>query len=319
MSRWAPAASDARPSFAPTNRPHWRVLGLLRDGSCSPRDLPRAGLSDTLEDMIGRPIASGVIAFREMHARVLVRMGVGPDTLTCAGAISTTAVAVCLAFGTRSRFAWSLTPGAPANAYLLLAGVAMYMACASDMLDGAVARLGGKASRFGAFLDSTLDRYSDFAVYAGIAASYAWQSPANITFVLLCMVATFNCFMISYAKARAEDFIDSCGVGFWQRGERSAAILIATFAHNIPALVVQQAALPMFTVLRRIAHTRALLQGRKDPSDPDNYSTMQKLCFWRRQRMTLWYDITVALNIAWLILARIEPTDWIRILIESPR
>ena len=269
--------------------------------------------------MIGRQIAAGVVAFRGLHVRVLIRMGVGPNTLTWAGTICTFAAAVCFAFGAQSRFGWGLTPGAPANAYLLLAGVALYLASGCDMLDGAVARQTSKASRFGALLDSTLDRLSDFAVYAGIAASFAWHSPANITFVLLCMVAMCNCFMISYAKARAEDFIDSCSVGFWQRGERSAAILIAALAHNIPALVVQQALLPMFTVLRRINHTRAVLRGRQDPSDPDNYSTIEKLCFWRRRRMTLWYDVTVAINIAWLLLARIEPTDWLRRLIESLR
>jgi len=76
----------------------------------------------------------------------------------------------------------------------LLAGVLMVLASACDMLDGAVARIGNKKTTFGAFLDSTLDRFSDFVVYAGIAVYYAAASPANVTYCLLAMLAFFNSF-----------------------------------------------------------------------------------------------------------------------------
>jgi len=180
------------------------------------------------------------------------------------------------------------------------------------MLDGAVARLGDKKTRFGAFLDSTLDRYSDFAVYAGIAAYYALVVPGNITFVLLSMLALFNAFMISYARARAEDLIESCTVGYWQRGERSAAILIATFAHNIPALVVQQAALPLLTVLRRIFYTKAVLEGKNPIIDARKGGLWVKLRPWRWPRATVPYDVVSIANIAWLLFARIEAVDVLR-------
>jgi CDP-diacylglycerol--glycerol-3-phosphate 3-phosphatidyltransferase len=226
--------------------------------------------------------------------------------------VLTGASAVCYAIGTDRRFGWGLNPAAQANAYLLLAGLLLAASSACDMLDGAVARLGGDRSRFGAFLDSTLDRYSDFAVYAGIAAHYAWISPANATFALLCMLAFFNAFMISYARARAEDIIESCSVGYWQRGERSAAILIATFAYNIPALVVQQAFLPMLTVLRRIFYVKAVIGGESPVTDPRGGGLLLAIQLWRWPRMTIPYDIVTGINIAWLIFARIRPEDVLR-------
>ena len=267
--------------------------------------------------MIGRAIGNGFAAARDAIARGLVRLGVTPNALTLVGMAVTAVAGVCYAVGAGRGFGWSLAPSAGNNLYLLLAGVLLVLASACDMLDGAVARLGGRSSRFGAFLDSTLDRYSDFVVYAGIAAHYAWQRPANVTFVLLSMLAFFNAFMISYTRARAEDLIESCRVGFWQRGERSAAILLATFAYNIPALVVQQAALPLLTVLRRIFYTRAVIAGRNPITDPRDGGLWLKLRLWRWPRGTTPYDLAVAINIAWLFFARIDAADVIRRLLES--
>ena len=260
--------------------------------------------------MIGRVIGQGFCAARDFVARGLVVLGVSPNTLTLTGMVLTGAVGVCYALGAGAEFAWSLDPHSP-NAYLLCAGVGLVLASACDMLDGAVARLGGKSTPFGAFLDSTLDRYSDFAVYAGIAAYYAAGSPANVTFVLLAMLAMFNAFMISYTRARGEDIIGSCTVGYWQRGERSAAILIATFSLNVPALLVQQALGPLGTVWRRIAYTRAVIDGKTPIVDPREGNWRGKILLWRWGRMTIPYDIVTGLNIAWLIFAPIPATDWL--------
>ncbi len=261
--------------------------------------------------MIGRITGTSIAAARDAVARQLVRIRVTPNTLTLLGIVITIGAAMCYAMGpSQGKFAWNLDPDAAANGFLLLAGGLILLASACDMLDGAVARIGGKKTKFGAFLDSSIDRISDFAVYAGIAAFYARQDPANVLFVLLSMMAFFNSFMISYTRARAEDIIESCSVGYWQRGERSAAILIATFAHNIPALVLQQAILPAFTVYRRMAHTRAVLAGKRPVTDPRNGTFFDKIRLWRWKRMTIPYDFITALNIAWLLFARFNPGDW---------
>ncbi len=269
--------------------------------------------------MIGRAVGFGFATARDAVARGLVRLGVTPDTLSLAGMALTVLAGACYAAGAATpapAASLRLAPG-EGGAWLLLAAGLLVLSSACDMLDGAVARIGKKATRFGAFLDSTLDRFSDFAVYAGIAFHYAWHAPPNLTFVAGSMVAFFNAVMISYTRARAEDLIDSCSVGYWQRGERSAAILIASFAHNVPALIVQQATLPLLTVLRRIGHTRAVLAGRTPATDPRNGPWHLRVRLWRWPRMSVPYDLVTGLNIAWLIFAPVGDVDPLRRLVEA--
>ena len=248
--------------------------------------------------MIGRGVGFGFSTARDAIARGLVKVRVTPNALTLAGAAVTAGAGVCYALGAGRDYA-----------FLVWAAVLLIVASACDMLDGAVARIGGKASLFGEFLDSTLDRFSDFAIYAGMAVGYASLEPANITFVLLAMLSFFNAIMISYAKARAENLIESCPVGYWQRGERSAAVLIATFANNLPALLVQQATLPMLTVLRRIFYTKAVTEGKEVIVDPRQGGLWLKLHLWYWPRMSLPYDFVTGVNIAWLIFAPIGTVD----------
>lgn len=262
--------------------------------------------------MIGKGIGFGFASARDTIARLLVRTRITPNMLSVTGMGFTAGASVCFALGATSGFGWSLEPLGKQTCYPLAAGVLIVLASACDMLDGAVARIGGKGTRFGAFLDSTLDRYSDFAVYAGIAGHYALQNPANATFTFLSMLAFFNAFMISYTRARAEDLIDACRVGYWQRGERSAAILIGTFSYNIPALVLQQATLPLMSALRRIFYTKAALEGKTPSECAQDGPWWVRIQPWRWPRATVPYDIITGLNIAWLVLARIPSPDPLR-------
>ena len=263
--------------------------------------------------MIGRSIGHGFSVARDFVARGLIAVGVTPNTLTLAGMFLTAVAGVCYALGSGRSAGWSLDYLGSHNAFLMLGGAMLILASACDMLDGAVARLGNMKSVFGAFLDSTLDRYSDFAVYAGVAAYYVWAGGANLTFVIMAMLAFFNAFMISYTRARAEDLIKQCNVGYWQRGERSAAILIATFSHNIPALLVQQAFLPLLTVLRRIFYTKAVIEGRNPITDVRQGGWWLKIRLWRWPRMSWQYDLVTGINIAWLIFAPVPHTDFLRV------
>ena len=263
-----------------------------------------------LPGMIGRTIGRGVASLRDAIARALVAAGVTPNMLTVAALAFTLAAAACLALGAGARVEWTLAAGdaysySP-NAYQLLAGVLLVLCCAGDMLDGAVARVGGKATTFGAFLDSTLDRFSDFAIYLGIAFYFACRG--NITYTLLPMVAVFAALMISYTRARAEDLIQFCTVGYWQRGERTVAVILAVFAANIPALLWQQALLPLLTVWARINYTRQVTAGKKPVLDPrQSRLPIDRLKLWRYPRGTLPYDLVTGANIAFLLLVRISP------------
>ncbi len=253
--------------------------------------------------MIGRAVAFGFCTARDFVARGLIRARVGPDAMTLAGAVMTAGAGVCLAAGADTRFAWSLDPQAARTAYPLLAGVFLVLACACDMLDGAIARLGQCGTAFGGFLDSTVDRFSDFAVWAGIVYYYARPGRADPLMATLGTLAMFHGFAISYAKARAETMIPSFNQGYWQRGERLAAVLIATFGYNMPALLWQQATLPAFTVLRRMLYVRDVLGGRPGHGDVRTGALWRKCCLWLWPRMSVPYDVVTGLNIAWLIFA----------------
>jgi len=272
--------------------------------------------------MIGNAIGHGFVVARDFCARGLLRGGVTPNMLSLAGIVIIAGIGVCYALGAgAARPAWCWTPLTDANIYLLLAAALMFLSAACDMLDGAVARIGNLSSRFGAFLDSTLDRFADFVVFTGIAVYYAWgtpatsdtpTTPANITFILMAALAMFNGYMIAYTRARAEDIIPECTVGYWQRGERIAAILIATFAHNIPALLVQQAFLPLLTVLRRVFYTKAVIDGKQPITDPRKGGFWPRIQLWKYPRATWAYDIVTGANILWLIFAPVPTIDPIR-------
>jgi CDP-diacylglycerol--glycerol-3-phosphate 3-phosphatidyltransferase len=135
----------------------------------------------------GSAIAWFFCTARDWIARGLVRIGVSPNALTIAGTFFTLLAGVCLALGSDTRLAWTFAVGDlrayQPNAYTMLAGVCLYMCSAGDMLDGAVARIGGKSTKFGAFLDSTLDRFSDFFIYVGIAFYFVLRG--NVTYAVL--------------------------------------------------------------------------------------------------------------------------------------
>lgn len=155
-----------------------------------------------------RPHINRVI---EPTARRLAAMGVTPDALTIVGTIGVAGGA--LGFYPRGKF---------------LAGTLVISAFVfSDLLDGAVARAAGTSGPWGAFLDSTLDRVGDGAVFGALALWYAGDGHSTT----LCAVALYDLVagvVTSYAKARAESLGMTCNVGIAERSERLIAILVLT-------------------------------------------------------------------------------------------
>jgi CDP-diacylglycerol--glycerol-3-phosphate 3-phosphatidyltransferase len=121
------------------------------------------------------------------------------------------------------------------------------------MLDGQVARREGRVTAFGAFFDSTLDRYSDMALYMGLLVYYAVNDRSS--YVILAAVATAGSVMVSYARARAESLIPLCKVGFMERPERLVLLILGgLFDRMAPALWVI-AVVSTITVIHRITFT----------------------------------------------------------------
>ena len=177
-------------------------------------------------------------------ARGLLRLGISPDAVTLAGTAG--AVAGAVWFGTRGQ---------------LLAGALVVAAFAlTDMLDGAMARARGHSTRFGAMLDSTMDRVADGAIFGAVAYWYATLDELpTLAAALLALVAGQ---LVSYVKARAQSVGIDCDVGLVERPERLVLVGLGAVASGLgvgwalPAALWLLAILSLVTVVQRVVHVR---------------------------------------------------------------
>ncbi len=122
-----------------------------------------------------------------------------------------------------------------------------------DMLDGRVARITNNVTKFGAFFDSVLDRYSDMAFFIGLMIYYARCQ--RMGYVVLAGVAMMGSILTSYARARAECLIPLCKVGFLERPERLVLLIIGAFFNRMAPVLWVIAVLANLTVIHRIYFT----------------------------------------------------------------
>ena len=177
-------------------------------------------------------------AFRELIrplARLLSAMRVHPDTLTHLG--WTLAVVSTVLFG--------LGRVRTAGAVMLLAGL-------FDALDGAVARESNRMSDFGAFLDSTMDRFSELAIFVGILFFYA-SSGSPYETLLAGAAMTFS-LLTSYTRSRAEGLGIRCEVGLLERAGRVVILSLFALAGFLTAGIALVAAGALVTTVQRILH-----------------------------------------------------------------
>ncbi len=185
----------------------------------------------TLTDRVrawSRPILAPVADF-------LARLNVHPNTVSVIGFLGCVAVGVALALG------W------PRLAGLLLLGFGPL-----DAVDGLLARRSGKQSTFGAFLDSTLDRYAEIAIFGGLIY-FAVFNGQNLL-VLLAFLALAGSLMVSYTRARAEALGFECKVGLLTRFERLAILTLGLLVGWVEVAVFIIALLANLTALQRILH-----------------------------------------------------------------
>ncbi len=249
-------------------------------------------------------IGRAFCAWRDAIARGLVFVGVTPNLVTFAGFLATCGAGVCLAFGAGHVAPWDASrSSAPASWWPLYGALFVFLSGAFDMLDGAVARVGNLGSPFGAVWDSTLDRCSDLALFAGCAAYFA--AAGNVTYVMLAVLAASAALLTSYIKARAENLIDKCDVGYWQRGERVAAVLIAASAGHLPTMLWMLALSPSFTVIRRIKYVHERMSGDGQPWKLDG--VLRQLMPWRHPRGSIGYDVVTG---SYILILIVGPWVW---------
>lgn len=219
-----------------------------------------------------------------------VALGIHPNVLTLIGVLINVWAAWALAV---DRF--------------VLAGVIMIVANIFDFIDGKVAHITGKQSQFGAFWDSTLDRFSDLALFTGLIWLYAGLDRQG--YVLVATLALIFSIMTSYARARAESLIDKCKVGFMERPERIVLFMIGAFTDRMAGVLWVILVLSIVTVANRIYYTHLVLNQRPMPTTTGPFGWFNRAFFWRDDRATLAYDLWV---IAILAFVWLVPPDWLR-------
>ena len=168
-------------------------------------------------------------------ARLISRTGVSPNVLTVLGFLATVGVSIVLASGQQR-----------------VAGLLMVPVGLVDALDGALARLRNRATRFGAFLDSTLDRFAEIALYLGLLYLYRETTPET----LLIYLTITGSLMVSYTRARAEGLGIECKVGLFGRFERLATLVLGLVLGQIRIALIILAVFSNLTALQRMWHVR---------------------------------------------------------------
>gem|GEM_PF-100644 len=214
-------------------RPRWERL------------TPMGGMTD-----VGRGVARRIFT---PVASVLLRLHVSPDAITIVGTLGVAVSA--LVFFPQGRF--------------FLGTLVICLFVFSDALDGTMARLAGRSSHWGAFLDSSLDRIADAAVFVGIVLWFAGDGD-DLLMAAVVLAGLVGGFMVSYVRARAEALGAKADVGVAERTERLVLILAATGLSglfDLPVLLTigawAVAILAWVTFLQRMYVVRAqLLHGR---------------------------------------------------------
>jgi CDP-diacylglycerol--glycerol-3-phosphate 3-phosphatidyltransferase len=207
--------------------------------------------------LIGERIIQGYLkAIRPVESGLTI-LKIHPNMITWAGLIVTILAANFFRLG-----------------HFLLGGIFVVLAGTCDVLDGRIARNTGQKSNFGAFLDSTIDRYSDVLLFIGLMIYF------NVLYInVLIMMAITGSLLTSYARARAEGLGIECKVGLMQRPERisyiaAAALFDGLFGASLTKLIGIEhflviailwfvAIMSNITVLQRIVHMKKLLQESK--------------------------------------------------------
>jgi CDP-diacylglycerol--glycerol-3-phosphate 3-phosphatidyltransferase len=168
----------------------------------------------------------GLLAITRIH----------PNVFTCVGLLINAAAA------------WLLSQGE-----FTKAGVVVLFAAVFDLVDGPLARHSGRVTRFGGFLDSVIDRYSDLILLMGMLVYYA--SINRFGYIVLTAVAMAGSVMVSYTRARAENEIPKCKVGFLERPERIVLIIIGSLSNRMAPVLWVIAVLANWTVIQRVLFT----------------------------------------------------------------
>lgn len=204
---------------------------------------------------VGASIGRGAMWIINGMVRVIASAGIPPNVLTIIGVTINMGCGVLFGFG---EFFW--------------AGIVLIVANLFDMLDGNVARLTNRVTKYGSFLDSTLDRLSDMGSFLGIMIFYTRLTPFHSTLnVFLAGAGMVASVLVSYTTARSEGLGVKANVGFLQRPERVVLLIIGALsswnwasenflANRMPQVLWVLAVGSMWTLIQRMVYIRKELR-----------------------------------------------------------
>lgn len=182
-------------------------------------------------------------ALLDLIVRMLALTRINPNVLTLMG----------LVVNTWAAFLFGYATGENQRRMFLYAGLVIIGSGFFDLVDGRVARASNKVTRFGAFFDSVVDRYSDASLFFGLLVYYARGN--RFFYVVLTALVMISAIMVSYARARAESLIGTCRVGFMERPERLVLVIIGALFNVMAPVLWVIAVLSTITVIHRVTHT----------------------------------------------------------------
>lgn len=173
------------------------------------------------------------------------RLGISPNVLTIIGFVLNIGVAYVLALGN-----------------LRIGGILVLAAAGFDGLDGTLAREMKQSSRFGAFLDSVMDRFSESTIYGGLLMLYVEEGKSELA--ILIYAAIIGSLLVSYVRARAEGVGVECEVGLFTRIERVAVLVIGLLTEQMRIALWVLAIFANLTAVHRVIHVWRLMGVRDD-------------------------------------------------------
>ncbi len=240
--------------------------------------------------MISEGLGRGGTVVKGALASVIGGVGIPPNVLTLSSLIPMTIAA------------WNLAQGRPfaAAGWIVVGGTL-------DLIDGAVARAYGTTSEFGGVLDSVVDRASDTLVHIGVV--YHFHMLGEPLYVVLSAVSLGGSLGVSYTRARAENVIPECRVGFTERGERLVLLMLGLFIGRLAQAVTLLAFLTWLTTVQRLLHAYRVLRQRHQgtagdeqaPQGLEVWGSLGRWIFLNWPRGSWQYDLVCAAIIAALL------------------
>jgi CDP-diacylglycerol---glycerol-3-phosphate 3-phosphatidyltransferase len=184
----------------------------------------------------------GVVLYKIVDGLALTR--ISPNALTFIGLLINVIAACFFGFASADN---------DQVAMFRYAGLVIIGAGIFDMVDGRVARATNQVTEFGGFFDSVMDRYSDVALFFGLLVYYARAN--RFFYVVMVAFVMTSSLMVSYTRARAENMIKQCKVGFMERPERIVLVIIGALWNVMAPVLWVLAVLSTITVIHRIRYT----------------------------------------------------------------